>query len=97
MIYLSPTSGTESCRNERGALYARRAIYIYIYTLRARRKEKKSGEKDERERGSEWSRVGEMEETSRWNEAGEERKKRLGESEIKKSERDGWREGGRER
>lgn len=37
-----------------------------------------------------------MEETSRWNEAGEERKKRLGESEIKKSERDGWREGGRE-
>lgn len=51
----------------------------------------------ERERGSEWSRVGEMEETSRWNEAGEERKKRLGESEIKKSERDGWREGGRER
>lgn len=51
----------------------------------------------ERERGSEWSRVGEMEETSRWNEAGEERKKRLGESEIKKSERDGWRERGSER
>lgn len=89
MIYLSPTSGTESCRNERGALYARRAIYIYIRCELEEKRKRAVKRMKEREGVSEWSRVGEMEETSRWNEAGEERKKRLGESEIKKSERDG--------